>query len=194
MRPIRPVLLLTLGLMCAWGAQAQTAPATATAKSKKVAKSPAQSKPAKAALAAGAVGVAAGAAGAAALSVSNLPPELQAVADQIHTGKLPCELGQTVTLLRDAREPGHFNLFLKQHVYHMVPVQSATGALRLEDPAKGAVWIQLSDKSMLMNNQLGQRMADMCQSTSQMQVAEANKLAPPASLLEPLPGTGLAQK
>jgi hypothetical protein len=194
MRPIRSVLLLTLGLVCAWGAQAQTAPATATAKSKKVAKSPAKSKPAKAALAAGAVGVAAGAAGAAALSVSQMPPELQAVADQIHTGKLPCELGQTVTLLRDAREPGHFNLFLKQYVYHMVPVQSATGALRLEDPAKGAVWIQLSDKSMLMNNQLGQRMADMCQSTSQMQVAEANKLAPPASLLDPLPGTGLAQK
>ena len=125
---------------------------------------------------------------------SDLPADLQVIADQIHTGKLPCELGQTVTLLHDAHELGRFNLFLKNHVYHLTPVQSVTGALRLEDSAKGAVWIQLADKSMLMNSQLGQRMADMCQSHNQMQVAAANKLAPPPSLLEPMPGNGLAQK
>ena len=94
----------------------------------------------------------------------------------------------------DAREPGRFNLFLKNHVYNLSPVKSATGAIRLEDTVQGAVWIQLADKSMLMNSQLGQRMADVCQSHSQMQVAQANKLTPPPSLLEPLPGKGLAQK
>jgi hypothetical protein len=125
---------------------------------------------------------------------NELPPELLAIADQIHTGKLPCELGQTVTLLHDAHERGRFNLFIKNHVFHLTPVVSITGAIRLEDPAKGAVWIQLADKSMLMNNHLGQRMADACQSPAQIQVAQAHKLAPPASLLDPLPGSGLAQK
>jgi hypothetical protein len=47
---------------------------------------------------------------------------------------------------------------------------------------------------MLMNSHLGQRMADVCQSPAQMQVAEALKLSPPPSLLDPLPGKGLAQK
>jgi hypothetical protein len=196
MRPIRSVLLLSWALMGAVWAQAQTAtsaPASVESKSKKATKP--KPKPKKAELATGAAAVAAaGAVGASALAPSGLPPELQAIADQIHTGRLPCELGQTVTLLPDAREPGRFNLFLKQHVYQLMPVQSATGALRLEDPAKGAVWIQLADKSMLMNNQLGQRMADMCQSAAQMQVAAAHKLAPPPSLLESSPGSGLAQK
>ncbi len=195
MRLSRSALLLTLGLMLAWGGQAQTTPSAGAAKPKKVAKPPsAKTKTAKSALAVGAAGAAVAAAGASSLTASTLPPELQAIAEQIHTGQLPCELGQKVTLLPDAHEPGRFNLFLKHHVYQLWPVQSATGALRLEDPVQGAVWIQLADKSMLMNNKLGQRMADMCQSTSQMQVAEALKLAPPVSLLEPLPGTGLAQK
>ena len=120
--------------------------------------------------------------------------DLQTIADQIHVGRMPCELGQSVTLLRDAHEPGRFNLFIKNHIYSMRPVQSATGALRLEDHDKGAVWLQLADKSMLMNSQLGQRMADQCQSPAQMQVAEAQKLSPPPHLLEPVPGQGLAQK
>jgi hypothetical protein len=99
-----------------------------------------------------------------------------------------------VTLLHDAHQAGRFNLFIKNHIYSMQPVRSATGALRLEDPAKGAVWIQLADKSMLMNSQLGQRMADQCQSPAQMEVAEAQKLSPPPHLLDSAPAAGLAQK
>jgi hypothetical protein len=125
---------------------------------------------------------------------SELTPELQAIADQIHTGRMPCELGQSVTLLHDSKEQGRFNLFIKDQIYHLTPVQSATGAIRLEDPAKGAVWIQLSDKSMLMNTQMGQRLADMCQSRAQHQVAQAQRLAPPPGLFEPQPGNGLASK
>jgi hypothetical protein len=126
-------------------------------------------------------------------AATDLTPELQAIADQIHTGRMPCELGQSVTLLRDSKEVGRFNLFIKDQVYHLTPVQSATGAIRLEDGAKGAVWIQLSDKSMLMNTKIGQRMADMCQSRAQNQVAQAQKLAPPPGLFETQPGDGLAQ-
>jgi hypothetical protein len=126
--------------------------------------------------------------------IEDLPPDLLAISEQIYTGKLPCELGQSVTLLHDGHELGRFNLFAQNQYFHMTPVHSATGAIRLEDPEKGAVWIQLADKSMLMSNQSGERLADVCQSPSQMQVAEAQKMSPPPSLLEPLTGNGLAQK
>ena len=191
MRPTPIVLILTMALLGSGWASAQsgTASTQVESKSKKPSQKPKQ-KPKKAAEAP----TAPAPVPAAVAHGNELAPELQAVADQVHTGKLPCELGQTVTLLHDAREPGRFNLFIKNHVFHLTPVQSATGAIRLEDPAKGAVWIQLADKSMLMNSQLGQRMADVCRSPSQMQVAQAHKLAPPPSLLDPVPGTGLAQR
>jgi hypothetical protein len=122
-----------------------------------------------------------------------MPVELQQIARQVHTGKLPCELNQTVTLLPDAHALGHFNLFVKNQIFHMKPVASATGAVRLEDEKAGAVWIQLANKSMLMSSKIGQRLADECQSPAQVAVAKAMKLSPPASLLEPSP-QGLAQK
>ena len=44
----------------------------------------------------------------------------------------------------------------------MHPVESRTGAIRLEDPKRGAMWLQLGNKSMLMSQKLGQRLADEC--------------------------------
>ena len=117
-----------------------------------------------------------------------------AIASQVHTGQIQCELGQTISLQPDPKSPGRFNLSLKPHTYHLTPVQSATGAIRLEDPKSGAVWIQLADKSMLMNSKLGQRLADVCQSPEQLQVAESQKTNPPPNLLDPSPSKGWAQK
>jgi len=113
-----------------------------------------------------------------------LEPELIALADQVHLGRIACELGQTVVITTDDKSPGRFFMHHKQQTYHLAPVMSQTGALRLEDPRKGAVWIHLSNKSMLMNSQLGQRLADECQSPAQAAVAQAMKLAPPVHLLE----------
>ena len=182
-------LALVLGGATAQTVSGSSPSSSPEAKAKKSGKS--KSKPKKTATLETAAPVAA--AGPANLA-SDMPVDLQAIVDQIHVGRMPCELGQTVTLLHDAHQAGRFNLFIKNHIYSMQPVRSATGALRLEDPAKGAVWIQLADKSMLMNNQLGQRMADLCQSPAQMLVAEAQKLSPPPHLLESAPGAGLAQK
>jgi hypothetical protein len=121
--------------------------------------------------------------------------ERTAVAEQVHTGRMVCELGNSVNVTADAQNPGHFHVQMQKHTYHMSPVVSATGAIRLEDSQAGAMWLQLSNKSMLMNSKLGQRMADECQSPDQMAVAEAMKLAPPVSLLEGLnTGVGLAKK
>jgi len=73
----------------------------------------------------------------------------------------------------------------KNFRFRMVPVITVTGAIRLEDRQAGAVWLQLPNKSMLMNQKIGQRMADGCMSQSQLVVAQAMKDAPPPDLLGP---------
>ncbi len=117
---------------------------------------------------------------------SDVIPEQErvVVAEQVHTGRMQCELGNFVTVDADPQTTGAFVVQLKQHKFHMLPVVSSTGAIRLEDAQAGAMWLQLADKSMLMNSKIGQRMADDCQSPDQAAVAEAMKLTPPPSLLD----------
>ena len=128
----------------------------------------------------GAMQVAAGIAAAEAA----LTPEELAIADDVHTGRMACELGAFVQIDRDTQSPGRFHVQGKGFNYHMAPVASATGAVRLEDQNAGAVWIQIANKSMLMNQKLGQRMADECMSPQQFTVAEGFKKNPPPSLLD----------
>ncbi len=116
-----------------------------------------------------------------------------AVAEQVHTGRIVCELGNVVHITPDAQNRGFFTLQMGKHRFHVSPVPSATGALRLEDPQAGAMWLQLANKSMLMNSKLGQRMADECQSPAQVAVAEAMKKGPAFNLLDG-PAPSVARK
>jgi hypothetical protein len=129
-------------------------------------------------------GVAGTAVAAAALAHPPLTDAELAVAANVYVGELPCELGQKVSLQSDDKNPGYFNLALKQYRFHMHPVATTTGAVRLEDQDKGAVWIQVANKSMLMSQKEGRRLADECVSPVQQAVADAMKTNPPPSLLE----------
>lgn len=111
------------------------------------------------------------------------------VARQVHVGEMPCELGASVRV-RAARRAGLFVISTKGHRFLMYPVHSRTGAIRLEDPKRGAMWLQLGNKSMLMSQKLGQRLADECQSPEQITMAEELKRNPRPSILEPLPAGG----
>ena len=108
----------------------------------------------------------------------------EAVAGEVHTGHMVCELGNSVTVTPDPQQPTRFIVQMKKNTYHMMPVETTTGAVRLEDAQAGAMWLQLPNKSMLMNSKLGQRMADECQGDHQMAVAQRMKLDPPPSLLD----------
>ncbi len=107
-----------------------------------------------------------------------------ALSARISVGTIPCELGQSVNLRPDANAPGYFHLQLKDHRFHLRPVASATGALRLEDPAQGAVWIQLANKSMLMDQRQGRRLADECMSPQQQAYAEQLRRDPAPGLID----------
>ena len=77
--------------------------------------------------------------------------------------------------------------------YYMTPVATTTGTVRLEDIKGGAVWLQIANKSMLMNQKLGQRLADECMSPEQTLVAEAIKKNPPPSVLDAAPEVAAKQ-
>jgi hypothetical protein len=89
-----------------------------------------------------------------------------------------------VTVAADEKKPGFFNVTTKGLKYRMHPVESRTGAIRLEDPRAGAMWLQLGNKSMLMNQKAGLRIADECQTAEQVAFAEEMKKNPPKSLFE----------
>ncbi len=133
--------------------------------------------------------------GSATAQTTPLTAEYLAVASQVQVGTLPCELGQTVVLLAEPGQLGHFSLRLGKATYRMAPELTTTGAVRLEDKASGIVWLQLANKSMLMNQKLGRRMADECKSTVQLQVAQEMLRNPPPSVLDDSkPATALVRK
>jgi hypothetical protein len=123
------------------------------------------------------------AAGIEAAEAARSPDEL-AIAERVHVGKLPCELGASVTLTQDEKSAGYFDVQGKNFKYRMFPVATTTGAIRLEDQKAGAVWLQLANKSMLMNQKQGIRLADECMSPAQVAIAESMKSNPPASVLD----------
>jgi hypothetical protein len=116
-----------------------------------------------------------------------LSPEHLAVAQRVVLGTVPCELGAQVKISAHQAWAGHFVLEHGRQRFVMAPVLTTTGALRLEDPSSGAVWLQLANKSMLMDQKQGRRLADVCMNADQMVVAEAMLRTPAPNLLEPLP-------
>jgi hypothetical protein len=104
-------------------------------------------------------------------------------AKRVHVGEIACELGSKVTVKPLKRE-GFFLVARGVNRFVMHPVASRTGAIRLEDPQRGALWLQLGNKSMLMNQKEGKRLADECVSPAQADFAKNMK---PVNLLEPAP-------
>lgn len=184
---IATLMLAAPLLVVGQSAMAQTdssAKAKAAAAKKAPAKKAVAKKGGKAAVAAGAGAATAVAAGPASKALST---EELAVSERVFKGRIPCELGAYVNVLADSANPGYFIIDGRGFKYHMAPVSTSTGAVRLEDRAAGAVWIQIANKSMLMNQRAGQRLADECMSPEQVVVAEAIKKNPPVSVLDPLP-------
>ena len=107
-----------------------------------------------------------------------------AVAQRVYVGKIQCELGADVTITADEKRAGFFTVATKGARYRMHPVESRTGAIRLEDPRAGAMWLQIANKSMLMNQKEGLRLADECQAPAQLAFADEMKKTPPKSLFE----------
>jgi hypothetical protein len=121
--------------------------------------------------------VAAFACGAAAVAATKKPakPEpaaalsegqMQAAA-RVFLGDAQCSVGGSVKIAAVAGKPGHFMLQHGKFKHEVTPAVTETGAVRLENKKTGIVWIQIPAKSMMMNDKLGQRVADGCKTAEQ---------------------------
>lgn len=117
-------------------------------------------------------------------AVKLTPSDLE-VAKQVTLGDIPCELGATVHITPHKRE-GFFIVRAGIQRFRMHPVESRTGAIRLEDPVAGAMWLQLGNKSMLMSQKMGKRLADDCMNPAQSAMNEELKKNP-INILEQAP-------
>ena len=90
------------------------------------------------------------------------------IASRVHTGKAECEFNQSVNVDPVQGKPGHFHVGFNKKTYTMVPEETTTGAVRLEDKKAGVMWLQIANKSMLMNSKIGQRMVDSCMHPAQV--------------------------
>lgn len=111
-------------------------------------------------------------------------PVPQHSSPSIIVGYLQCELGVGVLLEADTYSPGFYKMQHGQRSYQMRLVPSHTGAVRLEDEGGSMVWLQLANKSMLLDQAGGTRLADECTSPQQWAVAQAMKANPGRSLLD----------
>lgn len=172
-------LLAAASLVCAPLAHAETAPKKPSAK-------PAAKSPAKPSgvLVAKANTSPAAAATAAATAPASLSPEQLGIAQIVTTGRISCADGKSVTITPDARIQGAFDLSFAGAKYDVTPKPTTTGAVRLEDPKSGIVFMQLANKSMLFNEKLSRRLADDCITAAQQAVADQMLSNPTAGVLD----------
>jgi hypothetical protein len=107
------------------------------------------------------------AAAAESTAADNVNPTQLEIASHVLTGEARCDLNQQVSVRAMDGNPGHFRVSFKNVTYTMVPQETTTGAVRLEDKKAGVVWIQIPAKSMMLNSKIGQRMVDGCATSQQ---------------------------
>lgn len=126
-----------------------------------------------------------------ALATESLSTGQLDAASRVLTGTAECEFNQKVSLTPLAGQPGHFKLGYKKASYTVVPQETSTGAVRLEDRKAGIVWLQIPAKSMLMNAKVGQRLVDGCMLAEQ-RAEQAAQQAPGEGAQASSSGIGIA--
>lgn len=99
--------------------------------------------------------------------------QLQA-ANIAHLGDYDCEFGQKIVVDRAPTE-GYLTLKYQGQQWTMKPVLSSTGALNMNDIRGRMRYLQIANKSMLMDSSVGRRVVDGCQHTNQKAFEAANK-------------------
>lgn len=99
------------------------------------------------------------------------------IAARVLTGSAQCEFNQRVEIDPVEGKPGLFKVGFNGRRYTMSPQETSTGAVRLEDKAGGAVWLQIPAKSMLLDTKIGQRLVDACTQAEQRAAVNAVQAA-----------------
>ncbi len=103
--------------------------------------------------------------------------------DEVWAGAYQCELSEKVQL-RPGQAADQVELQWKGQRWQLRRTDSRSGAMRLEDATAHVVWIQLANKSMLLDQRQGKRLLDECQHEVQVQTAAQMKTNPPPALFD----------
>ena len=106
-------------------------------------------------------------------------------AGQVFYGVYECEFKQSVDIEANLKFPSYVNVKHGKAVYLMKPVESSTGAIRLEDVRGETLMVQISSKSMLLNVKTGRRVVDDCISPKQRELVDAARAAKAAEAAPP---------
>lgn len=79
-----------------------------------------------------------------------------------------CELGNQLTVYRNAEDDKHIALRWKKQLLRLTRVETTTGANRFENKKNGWVWIDIPAKAMLLDSKKGQQLANECRNPEQM--------------------------
>jgi hypothetical protein len=109
------------------------------------------------------------------------PGEQIAAASMTHFGDYECEFDQKINVDLNKKFDGYVEVHHLKSTWIMKPVLSQTGALRLEDVRGRMLMLQIANKSMLMDTQVGQRVVDNCVHEKQRE-AMAHRTGPEESI------------
>ena len=115
--------------------------------------------------------------------VAESPAAVQQATGEVWAGAYQCEHAEKVSL-RPGAATDQVELQWKAQRWQMRRIDSRSGAMRLEDASARMVWIQLPNKSMLLDQRQGKRLLDECQHDVQVQTAAQMKNNPPPSLFD----------
>ena len=110
--------------------------------------------------------------------------QLQAL-NRVLVGSYDCEFGKHIQVTPSQANPGYVSLRFDKQAWLMKPVQSSTGAIRLEDVQGQTLLVQVMTKSMLLDVKGGHRIVDACMADQQRKAeADLQNQPPQAALLD----------
>jgi len=95
--------------------------------------------------------------------------------------ELDCELGNKITIYRNAGDDQHIALRWKKHLNRLTRVETTTGAERFENKFYGLIWIGIPAKGMLLDSKQNHQLANECKDVEQAKPAVS--AAPDALLI-----------
>jgi len=120
------------------------------------------------------------------------PGEQMAAAAMAHFGLYECEFNEKINVDMNRKFDGYLDVKHKNRSWIMKPVLSHTGALRLEDVQGRMLMLQIANKSMLMDTQIGQRVVDNCVHEKQREAMAARKGDGESIGIDPVKAAALA--
>lgn len=94
-------------------------------------------------------------------------PEQITAADRALKGSYDCSDNLKLMVANTSNAQGYVDVTAGKSKYTMKPIITSTGALRMEDVGGRMLLLQIANKSMLMDQKEGRRVADNCVHPSQ---------------------------